>query len=156
MLTTIVTVAHLFICLLLIGLVLLQQGKGADLGATFGGGSQTVFGASGADTLLTKVTTSLAALFMVTSLTLALYAQRGAVDQGSIFQGEPQSAAPSAPSAPAQPMDDAADATTSADEAAPANNATADSTAPATAEAPAASDEGAPTAETDSAPVSQQ
>lgn len=71
MFLTLVTVTHIFICFLLIGIVLLQQGKGADVGATFGGGSNTLFGASGADTLLTKVTTTLAVLFMVTSVILA-------------------------------------------------------------------------------------
>lgn len=61
---------HLVLCMVLIGLVLLQQGKGADMGAAFGGGSNTVFGASGATDFITKVTTYSAILFMVTSILL--------------------------------------------------------------------------------------
>ena len=49
---------------------MLQQGKGADLGAAFGGGSNTLFGASGANNILLRVTTSLALLFMITSIIL--------------------------------------------------------------------------------------
>ena len=89
MLETLVTTAHFFICFLLIGIVLLQQGKGADAGAAFGGGGQTVFGAAGADNLLTKVTTALAALFMVTSVFLAVSAKNKRVDGGNLFQETP-------------------------------------------------------------------
>ena len=64
-------ILHCTLCVFLIGLVLLQQGKGADMGATFGGSnSSTVFGAGGAADLITKVTTSLAIAFMVTSILL--------------------------------------------------------------------------------------
>ncbi len=63
--------AHCALCAVLVGLVLLQQGKGADAGATFGGGgSNTVFGAAGAADFITKLTTSLAIGFMVTSILL--------------------------------------------------------------------------------------
>lgn len=55
---------HILLCLVLIGLVLLQQGKGADLGATLGGGSQSIFGAAGASSVLIKATTVVAILFM--------------------------------------------------------------------------------------------
>lgn len=61
---------HSVLCLLLIGVVMLQQGKGADLGAAFGGGSNTLFGASGANNILLRVTTSLAIFFMITSIIL--------------------------------------------------------------------------------------
>ncbi len=65
-------VFHILICLALIMIVLLQTGKGADMGAAFGGGSsQTLFGSSGASTFLTKSTTMVAVAFMVTSLGLA-------------------------------------------------------------------------------------
>jgi len=74
MLYTAISVLHVCICVLLVLLVLLQQGKGADAGATFGGGSNTLFGAGGADTFLTKATTILAFLFMSTSFALALNA----------------------------------------------------------------------------------
>ena len=61
---------HLVLCVSLVILVLLQQGKGANMGAAFGGNSQTVFGAAGAATMLTKVTTGMAVAFMVTSILL--------------------------------------------------------------------------------------
>jgi preprotein translocase subunit SecG len=72
MLQTIVLVAHVGIALLIIGLVLLQRGKGADAGTGFGAGaSGTVFGARGSATFFSRVTGVLAALFFATSLTLA-------------------------------------------------------------------------------------
>ena len=62
---------HVFACLFLIAVVLLQTGKGADMGAVFGGGSsETVFGSSGAGNFLTKLTTGIAILFMITSLVM--------------------------------------------------------------------------------------
>lgn len=71
----ILTALHVFVCLLLIVVVLLQSGRAADLAGAFGGaGSQTAFGPRGAATLLSKATTFLAIVFMVTSLTLAIYA----------------------------------------------------------------------------------
>ncbi len=69
---TVLTIIHVLACLLLIGIVLLQQGKGSDMGAAFGGGSsQTVFGADGPMPLLSKVTTACAVIFMLTCLSLA-------------------------------------------------------------------------------------
>jgi len=74
---TILVVLHLFLALGLIGLVLMQHGKGADAGAAFGSGaSGTVFGASGAANFLSRATAFLATLFFVTSLTLAWYAMQ--------------------------------------------------------------------------------
>ncbi|MBI5167150.1 MAG: preprotein translocase subunit SecG [candidate division NC10 bacterium] len=68
-------VFHLIVALALILIVLLQTGKGSDIGAAFGGGSsQTVFGGRGAATFLSKLTTAVAILFMLTSLTLAILA----------------------------------------------------------------------------------
>ena len=65
---------HILICLALVMIVLLQTGKGADMGATFGGGSsQTLFGSTGASTFLTKSTTLVAVAFMLTSLWSGLY-----------------------------------------------------------------------------------
>jgi len=67
-----ITVVHVLTCFILVLIVLLQTGKGADMGAVFGGGSSsTIFGSSGAGNLLTRVTTGAAVVFMVTSLTLA-------------------------------------------------------------------------------------
>ena len=68
---TLVTVIHVVACFTLILIVLLQAGKGANMGAAFGGSSQTVFGSSGAGTFLGKMTAAVAVVFMLTSLTLA-------------------------------------------------------------------------------------
>jgi len=72
----VIPVIHVFACLFLIVVVLLQTGKGADMGAVFGGGSQTLFGSSGAGNFLTKLTTGTAIAFMVTSLILTWGANR--------------------------------------------------------------------------------
>ena len=73
---------HVLVCLFLIFIVLIQGGKGAQMGAAFGGGSsQTLFGGRGASTFLSKLTTAMAVVFMLTSLTLAVVAGRG--DDGS-------------------------------------------------------------------------
>jgi preprotein translocase subunit SecG len=69
--TTILIVIHILVCLFLIGIVLLQHGKGADVGATFGGSSQSLFGTEGPVPLLNKVTTLAAIIFMATSISLA-------------------------------------------------------------------------------------
>ena len=72
MIITIITIIHLIACVFLILVVLLQTGKGAEMGAVFGGGgSSTLFGASGAGNFLTKLTTGTAIVFFFTSLTLA-------------------------------------------------------------------------------------
>ena len=69
--TLIIVVVHIIVCIALIMIVLLQTGKGADIGAAFGGGSsQTLFGSTGASTFLSKATTFAAVLFMMTSLAL--------------------------------------------------------------------------------------
>jgi preprotein translocase subunit SecG len=88
--TILFTLIHIIVCLFLIVVVLLQSGKAADLAGAFGGmGSQTAFGPRGSATLLSKATTLAAAIFMVTSLTLAILATRGAsTSSGSILQRE--------------------------------------------------------------------
>jgi preprotein translocase subunit SecG len=68
---TLLTIVHVVVCLFLVGIVLLQHGKGADIGATFGGSSQSLFGTEGPLPLLNKITTAIAILFMLTSVTLA-------------------------------------------------------------------------------------
>ena len=75
---TLVTVLHVVVCVVLILVILLQAGKGGGMGAAFGGGSQTVFGGRGAQTFLGKVTSACAAIFMLTSLTLAYHASHSA------------------------------------------------------------------------------
>src|SRR6201986_1516281 len=101
--TYVLTFVHVCICLFLIAVVLLQSGKAADLAGAFGGmGSQTAFGPRGPATLLSKATTLAAAVFMGTSLTLAILATRGAASSGSVL--ERQKAAQKAPAAaPAKP-----------------------------------------------------
>ena len=70
--TTLLLVLHFMVCFVLIAVVLLQRGKGSDLGAALGGGgANTVFGSRGAGNFLTKLTTGSAILFMLTSLSLA-------------------------------------------------------------------------------------
>ena len=110
------TILHVLVSLFLIAVVLLQSGKGAEMGASFGsGGSQSVFGAGGGTSFLSKLTTSAAVIFMLTSLTLAYVS--GQPSSSSIMSGKgktapvaapaPQktdaapAAAPAAPSAPA-------------------------------------------------------
>ena len=68
---------HIFVCLALVFIVLIQKGKGADMGAAFGGSSQAVFGSSTATTLLHKVTTVVAIVFMLTSLGLSIFLGAG-------------------------------------------------------------------------------
>lgn len=75
--STFIVVIHVVVCIALILIVLLQTGKGSDMGAAFGGGgSQTVFGSTGAGSFLSKMTTGAAVVFMLTSLTLAYFSGR--------------------------------------------------------------------------------
>jgi len=74
--TTLLTIIHILACITLILIVLLQAGKGANMGAAFGGSSQTVFGSSGAGTFLGKMTAAVAIIFMLTSITLTYTASR--------------------------------------------------------------------------------
>jgi len=147
--SVVLVVLHVFVCIFLIAVVLLQRGRGAEIGAVFGGGaSSTVFGSRGAGNFLTKLTTASAVIFMMTSLALSYLWTHETGDRlftnpesgapppaekplfeelGQAPAAEP-GAAPAAPEAAAQP-------------AAPPPAATA---APAPAPAPAAPAEGAP------------
>ena len=92
---------HIFVSIAMIGIVLLQSGKGAEMGASFGaGGSQTVFGASGGNTFMSRLTTGAAVLFMLTSLTLAHLSSGGR--SSSIMPTKVAPAAPAKTAAPAQ------------------------------------------------------
>lgn len=85
---------HFMVCFVLIAVVLLQRGKGADLGASLGGGgANTVFGSRGAGNFLTKLTTGSAVLFMITSLSLAYLGTQQA-DVQLFDESEPQSESP--------------------------------------------------------------
>lgn len=121
---TFILVIHLIVCFFLITIVLVQGGKGAELGAAFGGSSQTLFGARGAATFFSKLTTGAAVVFMLTSFTLAIVTTRGgsvvkkvpatteqkqAIPQGTTtgpLQGvqpsQPSQQAPAAPLSPAK------------------------------------------------------
>lgn len=73
---TLLIIVHVLICVFMVVIVLLQHGKGASMGAAFGGSSQTVFGTEGPLPLLNKITTAGAILFMITSLALAVISSR--------------------------------------------------------------------------------
>jgi len=97
---------HIVACLFLIAVVLLQQGKGQDLASAFGGGgTQTAFGPRGSATVLSRATTILAGLFMITSLTLSLMrpTRSGVLDQVPGVAATPTPAATAAPASPAPP-----------------------------------------------------
>lgn len=106
---TFVVVLHVLVCLFLIFIILIQSSKGAEMGAAFGGSSQTLFGSRGAATVLSKVTTVAAILFMLTSLSLAIFSVRRESVMSSVpVKESPASSLPSTgplqekPSAPGQ------------------------------------------------------
>jgi preprotein translocase subunit SecG len=103
-----VVVIHVAVCIALILTVLLQTGKGADMGAAFGGGSSnTLFGATGASTFLSKMTTVVAVVFMLTSLILAYMTANRTND--SILEDQPVvQETQQGETAPAQPTTEAA------------------------------------------------
>lgn len=90
-----VILIHVVACLFLIGVVLLQQGKGADLAGAFGGGTQTVFGARGTVTLLHKLTTAGFVIFILTSVFLGVAQRRGT--ESSVMKSMKTAPAKSAP-----------------------------------------------------------
>jgi preprotein translocase subunit SecG len=109
--TIVLTALHVTVSIFLIGVVLLQSGKGAEMGASFGSsGSQSVFGAGGGTSFLSKMTTGAAVIFMLTSLTLAYVS--GMPSSSSIMSGaskaapaqttQPTTPATQNPTAPAQ------------------------------------------------------
>jgi preprotein translocase subunit SecG len=94
-----ILVFHALVAIALIGLVLIQHGKGADVGASFGSGaSQTVFGSQGSTSFLVKLTSILAAIFFVTSLTLGYLASQSAKQNKASLLSQP--APVTAPAAP--------------------------------------------------------
>ena len=121
---TALIILHVLVAFIMVGVILLQSGKGAEIGAAFGGSSQTIFGARGASTFLGKLTAVTATIFMLTSLSLAIMSKQRNFSS-TIGLDKPPASAPAAPS-PA------------ADSPAPAQSAPA-SPAPAPA-APAAAD----------------
>ena len=98
-----VTIIHVIVSIGLILVVLLQTGKGAEVGAVFGGSSSTIFGSSGAGNFLTRLTTGMAIVFMITSLTLGYFA--GKKPTSTIFDTQTPSAAPAPPPAQSAPVE---------------------------------------------------
>ena len=102
---------HILVCLALIGIVLIQGGKGAEAGASFGGGgSNTVFGATGGASFLSKVTTGVAVIFMLTSLALAIFWGQSGSSSVMPDQVAPISAPASLPTQSTPPATPAGDA----------------------------------------------
>ena len=129
MLTTVLIVLHVMVALAIIGLVLLQHGKGADMGSGFGGGaSGSLFGATGSANFLSRTTGVLAAVFFILSLALAYTATRRPTEEGGgvidVIRNKQQVPAPAqqpaadVPKPPAQPQD-AAPAQPSSDKQVP-------------------------------------
>jgi len=91
--TTVLVIVHVLVALMLIGVVLIQKGQGAEMGVSFGGGgAQTLFGSRGSGSFLGKLTGGLAAVFMLTSLSLAFFAQQQAgsvVERSAVEQSTP-------------------------------------------------------------------
>ncbi|MCC6139256.1 MAG: preprotein translocase subunit SecG [Nitrospira sp.] len=109
---TLIVILHVFVCFLMIGAILLQSGKGAEIGASFGGSSQTVFGSRGPANFLSKLTVGVAAVFMLTSFSLAILAKQRNFSSTVIDLNPPKetSSAPAAPPAPATESHPAGDA----------------------------------------------
>lgn len=105
--STLVTVVHVCTCVFLVLMVLIQSGKGAEISASFGGSSQTVFGSSGGANFFVKLTGALAAIFFTTSLLLTILATQS---HKSLFEGMPvtNSTSQTAPAKPAVPAQGAA------------------------------------------------
>jgi preprotein translocase subunit SecG len=97
------TIIHVIVCLFLIGVILLQQGKSADLAGAFGGqGSQTAFGPRGAANLLTKLTTWSAIIFMLTSIGLFVLIARHSGTRSVLEGTKTTTSAPATPGKPAK------------------------------------------------------
>src|SRR5687767_15424979 len=119
MLETFIDIIHIFVCLVLMGVVLLQQGKGGGMGAAFGGATTQVFGGRGAGNILTRATAICAGIFMITSVSLAYLSSSGdralkqrvaqeasrRKDKGQLKTRPSASAAPSEAPAPSPPTD---------------------------------------------------
>jgi preprotein translocase subunit SecG len=98
---TLVIIIHIIACFLMIGAILLQSGKGAEIGAAFGGSSQTVFGSRGPANFLSKFTVVVAVVFMVTSLSLAMLAKEKTFSSTVIDLKKKETSQP-IPAAPAE------------------------------------------------------
>ncbi|MBI4687850.1 MAG: preprotein translocase subunit SecG [Nitrospirae bacterium] len=97
--TTLLVIVHVIVSVFLIFVVLIQGGKGAEMGAAFGGSTQTLFGSRGAATFLSKLTTIVAIVFMLTSLTMAVLSAKteSVIPDKGAKQTRPLSNAPAGP-----------------------------------------------------------
>ena len=92
--TVLIIIVHVLVSILMIVVILLQAGKGAEIGAAFGGSSQTIFGSRGAATFLSKMTIATATLFMLTSLALSILSINRSVVSSIVDEHQPAAAAP--------------------------------------------------------------
>ncbi len=122
---------HLIVCFLMIAAILLQAGKGAEIGAAFGGSSQTVFGSRGPGTFLSKVTVGAAVVFMLTSLSLAILSKQ-ANTSSTVIDLHPTSHQESMPAEPASATTEESAPGASSDEATSSESTTEATTVPAT------------------------
>ena len=133
---TLLIIIHLFVSFIMIGAILLQAGKGAEIGAAFGGSSQTIFGSRGAATFLSKMTVGAAVIFMVTSLSLAFLSKERAGER-SIMNSSAVETAPS-PAAPVPPAPASGQAPAGANQAPPPTPSTAPQAPPTATTGPSA------------------
>lgn len=110
-------IVHITVAFVMVGVILLQSGKGAEIGAAFGGSSQTVFGSRGAGTFLSKMTAVAATIFMVTSLSLAILSKKQ--NYSSTIGLDKPTSSPSAPAVPGSPAGIPAPAPPAADQQTP-------------------------------------
>ena len=130
-LSSVILAVQMLAALGMIGLILVQHGKGADMGASFGGGSSgSLFGATGSANFLSRTTAVLATVFFIATLTLAYLGNARPASSGSVLERAPVSA----PAAPAGGVDNSVPPSPVTAPAAPAASAP----APAASEAPAA------------------
>lgn len=129
----VLVILHILVALIMVGVILLQSGKGAEIGAAFGGSSQTVFGSRGASSFLSKMTAVAATIFMITSLTLAIVSKRqNYASTLGLDKPAPGPSAPAASDAPGLPAPTQPMADHPRDTGAPASTPAAPAPAPAT------------------------
>jgi preprotein translocase subunit SecG len=132
-----VLITQMLSAIAMIGLILVQHGKGADMGAAFGsGGSGSLFGASGSANFMSRATSGLAAIFFVCTMALSYFGNLRPTSSGSVLDGAavvaPAPAAPAVPASPAAQIPDNKSATPAAAAVAPAAAAPVDASKPAT------------------------
>jgi preprotein translocase subunit SecG len=99
--TVLIIIVHILVCLIMIGVILLQAGKGAEIGAAVGGSSQTIFGSRGATTFLSKMTIAAASLFMLTSMSLSILSNQRSVASSIVDSLPPAATTPAPAQSPA-------------------------------------------------------